>query len=98
MDQREKERCGEERRCIDSDPDTRARGRHNEASERGAGDPARVLTEAKDGVRRLEQALWNRLRNDSGRRGEEERGTEAVDRTERRQLPDLGLSRQEQDR
>jgi hypothetical protein len=98
MDQGEKERCGEERGCIDRDPDPGARSGHDDASERGAADPACVLAEAQDRVCRLEKPLWDRLRDDSGRRGEEERGAEAVDRTQRRQLPDLGFSRQEQDR
>jgi hypothetical protein len=79
-------------------PTPGARRRHDEASERGAADPARVLAEAEDRVRRLEQPLWDRLRDDSGRRGEEERGAEAVDCPECCHLPDLGLSRQEQDR
>ena len=98
MDQREEERGSEERRRIDGDPDSRARGRHHEASERGASDPARVLAEAEDRVRRLEKLLRDRLRDDSGSSRKEERGAEAVDRTERGQLPDLGLAGQQQDR
>src|SRR5438034_2505033 len=98
MDQGEEERGGEERRCVDGDPDSRARGRHDEASERGASDPTRVLAQAEDRVRRLEQPLRDGLRDDSSRSREEERGAEAVDRTERRQLPDLGLAGQQQDR
>jgi hypothetical protein len=98
MDQGEEERSREERRRIDRDPDARVRGRDDEASECGTADPARVLAEAEDRVRGLEQLLRDGLRDDSGGRREEERGAEAIDRTERSELPDLGLAGQQQDR
>ena len=96
-DHREEHGRDEKRRSVDRDPNAGARGRHHEASECGSSDPARVLTEAEDRVRLLQHPLRDRLRDDPGRRREEERRAQPVDGGEHQQLPDLGSTRQQED-
>jgi hypothetical protein len=71
-DQRQEQRCEEERRGVDGDPDARAGRRDHQAAESSSTDETRVAAEAEERVGGLKHALRNGLRHDANRCGEEE--------------------------
>src|SRR5437588_2054797 len=86
----------EEAGGVDGDADAGARSADDETAERRAADEARVEAEPEERVRALEHRPRDRLRDDPGRGGEEERRARAVQRREGREVPDPGVPGEEE--
>ena len=78
---------------VDGDRPARPDARDEEPRHRGAADHRRVHRQLEQRVRLLQERRRDRLRDDTRRGGEEERGRAAVHCCERGQVPDLGVAR-----
>jgi len=96
--QRERQRGRAVREGVERErPASSGRG-DEDAAGRCARHAGRVQRQAEEHVRRLEQLARDGLRDDPGRRREEERGRRPAHELERGELPQLGSARQEQQR
>ena len=82
---------------VEGERPPRARGRDEQAAGDRRRDLRHVQRQPQQGVRRLQQRARHGLRDDPGRRGEEERGRRARHELQRDQVPELGDAGQEQE-